>query len=89
MDKKITLEQYREAAKIAMTISLAVTVFTGPYVRRNKTMRLTHTAAGALLVASSIWHHSLYGSRSERTRAVPSPDATVDTADAAARPARG
>ncbi len=80
MDKKTTLEQRREAAKIAMTISLAVTVFTGPYVRRNKAMRLTHTAAGALLVASSIWHHTLYAVRPERKAAVPAEAGDTDPA---------
>lgn len=99
MDKKITLEQYRESAKIIMTLSLAVTVFTGPYARRSREMRLAHTAAGAILVASSIWHHSLYGVRAERTRAMPPPvpaeaaaETTADTtgaANATAGSARG
>ncbi|MDO5675787.1 MAG: hypothetical protein Q4G66_12880 [bacterium] len=63
MDSKWSLEEQREAAKLAMTISMVVTVFTGPYVRRNRNMRLTHTIFGVALVAGSVWHNSLYSVR--------------------------
>lgn len=55
-----TLEERREAAKIAMTVSMAVTVFSAPYIRYNRNMRLTHTVAGLCLVATTVWHNTLY-----------------------------
>ena len=69
MAKTWGIEEQREAAKLAMTLSMAVTVFTGPYVRHSRNMRLTHTIVGVALVASSVWHNSLYGVR-EKSAAV-------------------
>ncbi|MGI6638678.1 MAG: hypothetical protein ACOX4Z_06405 [Desulfobulbus sp.] len=65
-DAREALLRQREAAKIAMTISLAVAVFTGPYIRSNRGMRLAHVGAGVSLVACSIWHHRLYEAREGR-----------------------
>ena len=75
MDSKWSLEEQREAAKLAMTISMAVTVFTGPYVRRNRNMRLTHTIFGVALVAGSVWHNSLYSVRDKGSAAKRLPQA--------------
>ena len=52
MAKTWSIEEQREAAKLAMTLSMAVTVFTGPYVRHSRNMRLTHTIFGAALGAA-------------------------------------
>ena len=52
MAKTWSIEEQREAAKLAMTLSMAVTVFTGPYVRHSRNMRLTHTIVGAALGAA-------------------------------------
>ncbi len=52
MAKTWGIEEQREAAKLAMTLSMAVTVFTGPYVRHSRNMRLTHTIVGAALGAA-------------------------------------
>ncbi len=52
MAKTWGIEEQREAAKLAMTLSMAVTVFTGPYVRHSRNMRLTHTIFGAALGAA-------------------------------------
>ncbi len=65
-DAREALLRQREAAKIGMTISLAVAVFTGPHIRGNRGMRLAHVGAGVSLVACSIWHHRLYETREGR-----------------------
>ncbi len=59
MPEKIDLEMKKELAKIGMTASLAVTVFTALYIK-NKTVKKIHTGAGVALAGFSLWHHLLY-----------------------------
>ena len=85
MDKRWTQEEQREAAKIAMTLSMAITVFSAPYARHNRTMRLTHTFAGLALVASSVWHNALYSVRdkSTATKVLPAPETVPNQEESA------
>ena len=56
------LKLQRKVAKITMATSLSVLTLTA-FNMQNKTARKLHTIAGVVMVASSIWHASLYGSR--------------------------
>jgi len=56
---RLDLDTKKEIAKIAMTVSLGVTVVTS-FSMKNKTMKTLHTVAGAALVGFSLWHHLLY-----------------------------
>ena len=56
------LKLQRKVAKITMATSLSVLTLSA-FNMQSKTARKRHTRAGAVMVASSIWHASLYGSR--------------------------
>ncbi|NLZ17164.1 MAG: hypothetical protein GX087_05455 [Desulfobulbaceae bacterium] len=71
MDKPWPQDGQREAAKIAMTISMDPTVFSAPYVHHGRTMRLAHTFAGLALMASSVWQNALYSVRGRSVAARP------------------
>lgn len=67
MKKKINanlldLNFQRKAAKVAMSTSLAITALTALNMK-NKTFAKIHTISGISLVAFSIWHASLYGTK--------------------------
>lgn len=53
-------ELKKEIAKVGLTLALAVTVFTAPFMRRRPGIRKLHTAAGVVLAGLSLWHQQLY-----------------------------
>lgn len=59
-EKKLDLEIRKEIAKIGMTAALGVAVFSAPFLKRNKTLKNVHTAAGLALTGLALWHHTLY-----------------------------
>ncbi|NCC26197.1 MAG: hypothetical protein EOM25_13545 [Deltaproteobacteria bacterium] len=52
----------RHLAKLGMSVSMGVLIFTG--FHRTRETRPWHVLAGASLVGFSIWHHMLYKPRS-------------------------
>lgn len=60
MKQGIDPEIRKEIAKVGMTTTLAITVFTAPFLRGNKSLRKIHTTAGVALVGFSLWHMQLY-----------------------------
>ncbi|MFV0439642.1 MAG: hypothetical protein ACK5PS_19885 [Desulfopila sp.] len=66
MTEKLDLETKKELAKIAMTLTLGVTVVTAPFLKGNRTVKHIHTGAGMLLTGFALWHHLLYQSEKKR-----------------------
>ncbi len=59
-EKKPDIELRKEVAKIGMTVSLGVAVFSAPFLKRNRTAKNLHTGAGLALTGFALWHHLLY-----------------------------
>lgn len=61
-DEILNLSNQRKAAKVGMGVTLSITALTSLNSRGRK-KRNIHKYAGWALVACSIWHASLYGTK--------------------------
>ena len=59
-DKILDLNFQRKAAKTALGVSMGITALTA--LNMNSRMSQLHKVSGAVMLASAIWHASLYGS---------------------------
>nr|WP_314522585.1 hypothetical protein [uncultured Campylobacter sp.] len=59
-DKILDLNFQRKAAKTALGVSMGITALTA--LNMNSRMSQLHKISGAVMLASAIWHASLYGS---------------------------
>ena len=59
-DKILDLNFQRKAAKVTLGVSMAITALTA--LNMNSRMSQLHKGSGAVMLASAIWHASLYGS---------------------------
>ena len=59
-DKILDLNFQRKAAKTALGVSMGITALTA--LNMNSRMSQLHKVLGAVMLASAIWHASLYGS---------------------------
>ena len=59
-DKILDLNFQRKAAKVTLGVSMGITALTA--LNMNSRMSQLHKVSGAVMLASAIWHASLYGS---------------------------
>ncbi|AKT92466.1 hypothetical protein [Campylobacter gracilis] len=59
-DKIFDLNFQRKAAKVTLGVSMGITALTA--LNMNSRMSQLHKISGAVMLASAIWHASLYGS---------------------------
>ena len=59
-DKILDLNFQRKVAKTALGVSMGITALTA--LNMNSRMSQLHKVSGAVMLASAIWHASLYGS---------------------------
>ena len=59
-DKILDLNFQRKAVKTALGVSMGITALTA--LNMNSRMSQLHKVSGAVMLASAIWHASLYGS---------------------------
>ena len=59
-DKILDLNFQRKAAKVTLGVSMGITALTT--LNMNSRMSQLHKVSGAVMLASAIWHASLYGS---------------------------
>ena len=59
-DKILDLNFQRKVAKVTLGVSLGITALTA--LNMNSRMSQLHKVSGAVMLASAIWHASLYGS---------------------------
>ena len=59
-DKILDLYFQRKAAKVTLGLSMGITALTA--LNMNSRMSQLHKVSGAVMLASAIWHASLYGS---------------------------
>ena len=59
-DKILDLNFQRKAAKVTLGVSMGITALTA--LNMSSRMSQLHKVSGAVMLASAIWHASLYGS---------------------------
>ena len=59
-DKILDLNFQRKAAKVTLGLSMGITALTA--LNMNSRISQLHKVSGAVMLASAIWHASLYGS---------------------------
>ena len=59
-DKILDLNFQRKAAKVTLGVSMGITALTA--LNMNSRMSQLHKVSGAVMLASAVWHASLYGS---------------------------